>query len=231
MASIAVVGAQGYVGRALVMALKSSAYEVTPVTRDTYTDSMHGSYDVLINAAMPSARFKAKEDPEWDFRETVAKTADLLYRWKFGKFVQISTISARSQLDTMYGRHKAAAESLCSAKDNLIVRLGAMYSEDLQKGVLVDMVSGRPVFVDGESRYCFASRDFVASWIVSNLDRTGIVEVGGREAVALKDIAAHLGTNILFQGVVDHQEISEPHDDFPYAREVFTFLDNWKPKL
>ncbi|MFA7309531.1 MAG: NAD(P)-dependent oxidoreductase, partial [Candidatus Paceibacterota bacterium] len=156
MARIAIVGAKGYVGGALSAALaRDASYTAVRVTRDNYTEMQKGEYDILVNCAMPSGRFFAKNNPEQDFIETVKKTGDLLYEWKFKKFVQISTVSARCQLDTVYGRHKAAAEKLCDFGDNLIVRLGAMYSPDLAKGVLVDMMQGKKVFVDGESRYCF----------------------------------------------------------------------------
>ncbi|TSC61263.1 MAG: AviX11, partial [Parcubacteria group bacterium Athens0416_74] len=197
MVSIAVVGANGYVGGALCTALKSMPnYVVHAVTRESYDEMRAGRYDILINAAMPAARFAAKNDPQKDFIETVEKTAQLLYGWKYGKFVQISTVSARCQLDTVYGRHKAAAEQLCDFSGNLIVRLGAMYSPEIQKGVLVDMAKGQKVYVDGDSRYCFAPRDFVARWIAEHLEREGIVEVGARNAIALRDIAKHLKKDI-----------------------------------
>ncbi len=229
MQSIAVIGARGYVGKALCRALLArGTYAVTEVTRENYEEMRQKEFDIVINSAMPSARFKAKNDPAWDFRETVTKTADIVYGWKYKKLVQVSTVSARCQLDTVYGRHKAAAEKLCEFGDNLIVRLGAMYSEDLSKGVLVDMMEGKKVFVDGDSRYCFASRDFVASWIASHLDRSGIVEVGGREAVSLRDVAAHLGKAIVFEGALDHQEIENPDPSMSQAREVLDFLDGWK---
>lgn len=229
MAHVAVVGAKGYVGNALCAALaKDASYSVTEVARENCAEMQNGEYDVLINCAMPSARFAAKNDPGHDFVETVQKTADLLYGWKFKKFVQISTVSARCQLDTVYGRHKAAAEKLCDFGDNLIVRLGSMYSQDLKKGVLVDMMQGKKVYVDGESRYCFTPLDFVAQWIATHPERRGVVEVGARNALALRDIAKHLNRDIVFEGALDHQEIVDPEPSFPDARDVLTFLDNWK---
>jgi len=229
MASVAVIGARGYVGSALVLALKQiGEYSVSEVTRENYSEMQTSDFDILINCAMPAARFFAKNNPEEDFKETVEKTAHLLYGWHYKKFVQISTVSARCQLDTVYGRHKAAAEKLCDYGENLIVRLGPMYSSDLQKGVLVDMRQGNTVYVDGESRYCFIHRDFVAHWITAHLDRRGIVEVGARNSIALKEIAQHLDTPIIFNGALDHQEIPEPESDFPDARDVLAFLDNWK---
>ena len=229
MTTVAVIGANGYVGKALYDALvQLPQYSVTAVTRGNYAEMQKKSFDIVINSAMPSARFKAKNDPAWDFAETVSKTADILYSWKYTKFVQVSTVSARCQLDTVYGRHKAAAEKLCDFGTNLIVRLGAMYSNDLSKGVLVDMMEGKKVFVDGDSRYCFASRDFVASWIATHLDRSGVVEIGGREAISLRDVAAHLGKTISFEGTLDHQEIENSDPKLPLARDVLDFLDGWK---
>lgn len=225
MISIAVVGAHGYVGSMLCAVLvRDFDYDVTAVTRANYDEIQNRTFDILINAAMPSQRFWAKTHPDKDFVETVRKTADLINGWRFEKFVQISSVSARCQLDTVYGRHKAAAEKICGLGNNLIVRLGPMYSKNLSKGVLIDMLQGRKVSVDAESRYCFAPLEFVASWIAAHLERAGIVEVGARNAVRLQDVADHIGARVKFEGAVDHQEIDNPEQDFPDARQVFGFL-------
>ncbi len=232
MIAISIVGANGYVGSALCAALvRSSNIAVTAVTRANYAEMRERTYDILVNSAMPSGRFWAKNHPEKDFLETVQKTADLVYGWKYRKFVQISTVSARCQLDAVYGRHKAAAEKICRFGDNLIVRLGPMYSKGLSKGVLVDMLQERKVYVDGESRYCFAPLEFVVSWIADNLDRAGIMEVGARNAIRLREVADYLGANVEFDGALDHQEIERPAPDFPDAREVFGFLNEMRKTL
>ncbi len=228
MSSLAVVGAKGYVGSAVCAALKSTPHSVVEVTRENYAQMQKSEYDILINCAMPGARFFAKQHPDQDFIETVQKTADLLYGWKFKKFVQISTVSARCQLDTVYGRHKAAAEQLCDWGENLIVRLGAMYSPDLSKGALVDIKLGKKVYVDAESRYCFTPLAFVGEWIAANVDKKGIIEVGARNTISLREIAEHLGAAVEFEGALDVQEIMNPQADFPDARDVLSFLDTWK---
>ncbi len=229
MISVAVVGASGYVGSALCAAFaRNPNYDLTGVTRANYAEMRELSFDVLINAAMPSGRFWAKNHPDRDFAETVQKTADLVYGWRFRKFVQISTVSARCQLDTVYGRHKAAAEKICGFGGNLIVRLGPMYGKALSKGVLVDMLEGKKIFVDAESRYCFAPLGFVATWVTVNLNRSGIVEIGARNAIRLGDVANYLGAKIDFEGAIDHQEIEHPEATFPDAQGVFDFLDEMK---
>ena len=230
MLSVAIIGANGYVGRALQKALLGHPqdYSVVSVTRENYAERQKHAYDIIVNSAMPSARFWAKQNPEKDFVETVEKTANLLYRWQFKKFIQISSVAARCQLDTVYGRHKAAAEKLCNFGDNLIVRLGPMYSQELKKGVLVDMLEGKKVFVAGESRYCFTPLHFVSSWIVSHLDRHGIVEVGAKDGITLRRVAKHLNSNVEFEGAIDHQEIESPETNFPNAHDVLDFLDHWE---
>jgi nucleoside-diphosphate-sugar epimerase len=126
----------------------------------------------------------------------------------------------------VYGRHKADAEKLCEAAGALIVRLGPMYGPGMTKGVLVDMLEGKKVYIDGSSRYAFAPTNFVASWIASNLGRSGLVEVGARDSLTLKEVAGHLGATVEFEGAVDHQEIQNPAAGFPSARDVLAFLDD-----
>ena len=232
MIQVAVVGASGYVGGALCTAFaRDPRYHVTAITRATYAQWRPHPFDLLINAAMPSGRFWAATHPHEDFVETVQKTADLVEGWTFQRFVQISTVSARCQLETVYGRHKAAAEKLCAFGANLIVRLGPMYSAGLTKGVLVDLLHGRTVFVDGESRYAFAPLEFVSAWIVAHLDRSGVVEVGARTAIRLREVANHLGAPVTFEGAVDHQEIQCPVPEFPDARDVLRFVDEQRPRI
>lgn len=229
MPKLAVIGFKGYVGNAVYQALlNSSKYTTAGVTRENYSAMKEESFDIIINCAMPSGRFWASNHPQEDFLETVKKTADLIYGWKFKKFVQISSVSARCQSDTVYGRHKAAAERLCNFGDNLIVRLGALYSENMNKGALADIIKGKKVFMDGKSRYSFISLSFCASWIASNLDRSGIVELGGKNAVTLEAVAKHLGADVEFEGAVSHFDVESAEGNLPEAMQVLDFLDNLK---
>ena len=52
---------------------------------------------------MPSKRFWAKNNPELDYAETVTKTKNILSDFKFEKIIHVSTVSARCQLNTVYG--------------------------------------------------------------------------------------------------------------------------------
>ena len=63
-----------------------------------------------------------------DFIETVQKTRLIIDSFPNAKIVQISSISARTQINRVYGRHKRAAEVLLSSNHDLIFRLGRTIS-------------------------------------------------------------------------------------------------------
>ncbi len=228
MKTLALFGARGFVGQAIFDALKKTDFIVTPVTRESFELNLGKEFDVVINAAMPAARFKAKNNPEWDFTETVEKTQLIFKNTKFKKFVQISSVSARCQLDTVYGRHKAEAEAIVNDGKTLIVRLGPMFGPTLTKGVLIDMLEGKKVFINGSSRYAFAPLEFVAGWIVRNLDKSGVHEVGAKNAISLETLAKEIGLTISFEGDIDHQDIQKPEADFPDVKRVIDFMKERK---
>ncbi|MEU2038941.1 hypothetical protein [Nocardia niwae] len=225
---VAVIGAGGYVGSALVGALeRSGEAQVVPVVRaDHERHRTAGRYDVLINAACPSKRFWAEHHPDEDRRETVDKTRLLREQWRWERFVQISSISARTQLDTVYGRHRAEAEESCSGADTLVVRLGPMYGGDYRKGVLADMAADRPVFASGRSRQSFAPVDWCAEWIAGHLDDTGLREVGARTTVTLAQVRDAVGSRSQFaKDLVDDQfPVTATGPDWPEAAAVIDWL-------
>lgn len=229
MISIAVVGANGYIGSALCRMLgDKKTIQVIPVIRDSYNVLSQEKYDVVINCATGSKRFWASQNPEQDYIETVEKTENLINKWNYNKFIQISTVSARCELDSTYGKHKLLAENLCqSVKNCLIVRLTATYGPSLSKGVLIDILKGN-VYVSGESRYAFSPLSFVSAWIANHLDRNGLVEVGAKNTISLQEVADRLNLKVKFEGRVENQEIHNPEKTFPDAADVLFFMNNMK---
>jgi nucleoside-diphosphate-sugar epimerase len=224
---VAVVGAAGFVGSAVVAALAGHGEQrVVAVTRANHAEVRgQGRFDVLVNAACPSRRLWAEHNPGEDRAETVDKTAALLREWDFGRFVQISSISARSQLDTAYGRHRAEAEQLCD-QDCLIVRLGPMYGQDYRKGALLDLLDDKPVYASGASRQSFAPVEWCAGWLAANLDRTGLWEVGARTAITLREVRDAIGSRSTFakEYVDDQFPLTPVEADWPVAADVIAWL-------
>ncbi len=229
MISVAVVGANGYVGSSLCEAFRAKkTVELVPVTRGSYRALSQGEYDVVVNCATGSKRFWASQDPKQHFIETVDKTEHLINEWKYKKFIQISSVSARCELGSVYGKHKLLAENLCGSLENcLIVRLTATYGPHLSKGVLIDLLNGK-VYVGKESRYAFAPLHFVSEWIANHLDRTGLVEVGAKNTISLREIADRLNLKVEFGDRIENQEIMDPEETFPDAADVLFFMNNMK---
>lgn len=223
---IALFGSKGFVGSEILKALERSGYEVTGITRENFESGLGEKFDYVVNAATPSARFKAKNNQMWDFEETVEKTAKIFYEAKFGKFIQISSVSARCQTDTTYGRNKLAAESIINDGNSLIVRLGPMFGPTLERGVLIDMLEGSRVYVGEESRYAFSPLEFNAEWVARNLDRKGVWEVGARNSISLGNLKDILGLDVNFEGQKDHQEIQTIESDYPDVGLVIGFMKN-----
>lgn len=227
MARVAVVGAGGFVGSALVDALtRRDGDEVVAVTRANHEEVRRsGPVDVLINAACPSKRFWAEHHADADRAATVDHTRALRQGWTFGHFVQISSMSARAQPDTVYGRHRAEAERLCGP-DDLVVRLGPMYGSGYRKGVLMDMLGDQPVYASGRSRQSFATVQWCAGWTAANRDRSGVVEVGARTCVTLAEVRDAVGSRSEFatDRVDDQFPVTPTGADWPDAADVIGWL-------
>ena len=226
MTSIALIGANGFVAKSIKKyLLKNKNISLISVTRDNYEAKRKGNhFDIIINAAMPSKRYWAKQNPYNDFCETIEKTFNIVNNWNSKKIIHISSISARSQLNTTYGRHKAAAEKLVLNEKNLIIRLGPMYGRSLTKGVIIDMKNHQQVYVSKESLYCFAPVDWIGESISNNLHLTGTLELGGNNAIKLSEIATTIGSKSIFTGPVDDQIISKHILKAPESRDVIDFI-------
>tara|TARA_B100001093_G_C26647166_1_gene935836 strand:+ start:151 stop:870 length:720 start_codon:yes stop_codon:yes gene_type:complete len=232
MRRIALIGANGFVGSSIARAfIANHDSELVAVNRTNYDAARtDGYYDILINAAMPSKRFWAQQEPAKDFSETTEKTFKLVNDWNWGKIIQISSISARSQLNTVYGRNKASAEKLVEYGDNLILRLGPMYGDGLNKGVLVDILQNKTVFVARDSRYCFAPIGWIGEWIERNLDSTGVMDLGANEAITVGEVADAVNSKSQFRGEIDNQVLSMPIIDAPLAKGAIDFVNRLKLK-
>jgi hypothetical protein len=137
-------------------------------------------------------------------------------------------VSARSQLDTVYGRHKRAAEVLVDNGRNLIVRLGPLYDPALSKGVIIDLLSGQPVYYCADSRYAFTPLAWAAERVVDSFDALGILEIGARGSVPLGELATHLKSFSTFSGPMDNQVFADAPDDAPDAEAVKGFISRWR---
>jgi len=233
MIDVCVVGGNGFVGSSICSELKKKKTNFVKITRDNYSHYKNKEFRIIINAAMPSKRFWAKQNPELDHEETVTKTKNILLDFKFKKIIHISSVSARCQLNTIYGKNKKISEELIQkTKDYLIVRLAAMYGKGLIKGVLIDMLNNSKVYVNGQSKYSFTDVAWNAKWIVDNLNsKEKLVEIGTTDYIELDQLARLINSTSKFDGEMDDQIILNKSYKFDSSKQVLNFLKQKKNEI
>ena len=222
--NIGVIGANGFVGNKLSNILKKENINYEEVTRDNYDYFRDkNNFSHVSNCAMPSGRFSSKNNPSEDFKETVLKTFNIRNDFLESKIIQISSISAKVQLDTVYGRNKRAAELILDPQKDLIIRLGPIYDSSMQKGALIDIVKSNKVFVSGDTKYAFTPLDWACLEILNMIDETGIFEVGSKNYITLKDLRDAISSKSDFEGFNDDQIFPNAGESCPDANDVIDF--------
>lgn len=222
---LGIVGANGFVGSALCRQAENR-FDVVKITRENFDAYRNEHFDILINSAMPSKRFYASQNPALDFERTVSLTANLFYKWHFGKFVQISSVSAVSD-GGIYGKHKRLAEGILDKDNVLIVRLSTLYGQGLKKGALYDLIKQNKLYVSKDSRYDYLDIDWAAEYILNNLEKKSLfLQVGARDSISLEEIAKHLNLNPQWGDRKEtflHKVITF---EFPSAYEVLKYVEH-----
>ena len=221
---IGIVGAKGFVGSALCRNIHQND-EIIKISKNNYNDEKLKTYDVLINSAMPSAKYWANTNPYEDFEKTVGLTADLAYNWKYEKFIQISTISVEN-LDTPYAINKKAAETIMNFKNSLIIRLGTLYGNGLKKGPLFDLLNKNKIHTDKKSQFDFIDVDYCAKWIIENMNKNGLVTLAAKDTTSLEEIMKRFNIKGEFEGSINNIFSKNIKNDMPSSKDVFSLIEN-----
>lgn len=224
---VGVIGSKGFVGSSIYGHIK---LKKVAINRNNYLDLQKKKFDVVINCAMPSKRFWAKQNPKLDFKETVLKTKYFIDNYNYKKFIHISSISARCEKNTIYGKNKRASEFLVKKiKNYLIVRLGPMFGKRLTKGVLVDMMNDKTVYVSKNSNYSFTSVDWVGKWIANNLSvKNKTIEIGSKNFIKLGNLAKKINSKSKFIGRIDNQIVKSNISRNTDSIDVYEYLRKMK---
>lgn len=219
--TIAVIGANGFVGGAICEEiLKRDEFKLIRVVRGEDISKKTNGADIIIHSANPSKRYFAEINPVIDFMESVEKTYGIKQLINNKKMILISSISSRTQLDTVYGRHRRACELIVNERENLIIRLGPMYGERKHVGALYDIVNNKDVYVSEETKYSFVDIRYNAKKILDLSGERGIFELGARNYIKLGELKNLLQSTSNFVGTDDTQVPINPQSDAPDARDV-----------
>ena len=207
---LGILGSRGFVGSAITRYCKKKKIKFVEITRRNNHENEKLKFKYLINCAMPSKRFWAKKFPKKDFEETVLKTNYFLNKFDYEKFIHVSSVSARVQLNTVYGKNKRKAENLVKKTSFFtIYRLASMFGRGLNKGVLIDLINSSQVYLNKNSKYSFTKVDRIAEFIILNLKnfKNQRVEIGCNDFLKLEDVKKTINSKSQFRGIIDNQTL------------------------
>lgn len=230
--NIAVMGANGFVGRAVCSAInKTNNFNLIRIVRSDDLQHLLKEADLIVHCANSSKRYYANTHAQQDFIDTVEKMANICSLSGEKKIILISTISARIQLDTPYGRHRRTCELMLNLSKDLIIRLGPMFGEKNPKGALFDIIKNQNTYVDEQTRYAYVDINYNAQKIVDLLDEIGLLELGAKNSIKLRDLKKAIGSTSEFKGHDDTQILNTTQEDAPDAFDVIPFARNIKKCL
>jgi nucleoside-diphosphate-sugar epimerase len=228
MKSVAVIGAAGFVGSQIAnYVTKSQEYELVPLVRGDDLSAGIKRSDIVVHAANSAKRFYAETNPYEDFLENVEKTARISEYARHARLILVSSISARTQLDTVYGRNRRSCELIVGNMNSLIVRLGPMFGAGKSVGALSDLLENRKVYVAGSTRYAYVDVGYNAKKITSYLgdeELLGCIELGAKTGICLRELRDVIGSTSLFEGQDDTQIPVPPPADAPGVEDVIAYV-------
>lgn len=218
---IYIIGGEGLTGSAIVRYLikKNKKYKV--IQRNNAKEYFGTYCDILIYANGNAKKFKAEEDPCFDFINSVASVALYIHKINFKKFIHISTVDVYSDLSyfdktiedfdidisklAVYGFHKLMAEEYIKkfAENYLIFRLPALVGEGLTKNPIYDFIhEDKKMFIDMKSELNVLHTDFMAKVIFELIDNNinnECFNLGAKNSIVIGDIQNIVGFNTEYE--------------------------------
>lgn len=212
-----VIGATGLVGSAIASHLHGCGHDVTRIDSSNYAACVGAAADVVINANGNTYRFKANEDPRWDFGASVQSVHCSLFDFKADLYVYVSSIdvyhdranaAANSELTPIdfaaldsYGFHKWVAERLVQkfARRSIVARCGTAIGPGLKKGPVFDIINRQRVHMSPDSTLSLIHTDEVArafEILVGLSAPPPIVNVTGTGSVSVAELANIAGLGL-----------------------------------
>ncbi len=220
---IGILGSNGFLGSELLSQL-SQHHEIQAINRQNYNNMINKFFDVFINANGNSKRWWANENPLQDFEKSVLSVYNSIFDFKFKKYIYISSYDVYKK--NTYGFHKKLAEQIVChhSKYFIILRCSAIIGKHMKKGVLKDIMNGKPLYVSAESTMQLITNTEVANFILFCIEQNysnKIFNLGSINAILVEDMA-----NMLKIGITTKPGAVEQH----YCEDVTETLEVFKLK-
>jgi len=196
---IAVIGANGFVGKNLVKVLKTK-HKIIKITRETKFTSFYKDFDLFIHSANSSKKYEASNFPLRDFKNSVKLTKKIINHFGNKKIILISTISANNEKN-IYSKNRKLCENLIlkKNKDNIIFRLSVLFNFNSKRGILYDLIKGKKIYIDKNVLINPITIEEVAKYILTNIkSKQRIHEIGSIDKFKLSYIKNIIGSTSKF---------------------------------
>ena len=215
---ILLVGSRGFVGSAFHRLFQARGIAHEPITRESYPGAVGRRGSILVNAAANSRKYLAEQDWAADFDASVAAVVHTLRDFHADLYVLLSSVDVYNTLDdpasnaedtvidplrlSTYGFHKYIAE-VCvrhHAPRWLIVRLAGMVGPGLKKNPVFDVLQGRPLSINPDSKYQFMSTDAVADavWrLIESGVTNQVINVCGQGLISPRAVSTLAGKPLI----------------------------------
>jgi len=209
--SIIVVGATGLIGSAVCETLQRGGHSVIAVDSRNYAQHAGAKAGVLVNCNGNSYRYKAAENPRWDFDASVLSVERTLFDFDVERYLFISTIDVyndtadpahnheSASIDPSrlhpYGFHKWLAERLVErfAKQPLVLRTGTAIGPGVKKGPLFDLMHRQALHMSPDSELSLIDVDAIAGavrYFIEVPPRRTILNLTGTGPARLRTLCA-----------------------------------------
>ena len=204
-----VLGGTGLIGSAVCAHLQRQGASVSLIHSKNYADCVGREARVVVNCNGNAYRYRAHQDPQWDFEASVATVERSLFDIRADVYIYMSTVDVYDRLNDplhnyeavpvrperldVYGFHKWIAEWFVQrfATRWVIFRLGTVVGEGLKKGPLYDMLTTQPLHMSLDSELTFIDTTTIAKALTAVLaaDPTHeIINLTGGGSAKLRDL-------------------------------------------
>ena len=207
---IFIVGGKGLTGSAFVRNLEKKNIEFKIIQKENKEEFFGKNCDVLIFANGNAIKYKANEDPFFDFHASISSIAEYIHKINSKLFVLLSSIEVYDQhlsLETSkedttideqnldpYGYHKFLAEKYVKrfANNYLIFRLPALVGIGTRKNPIYDFLHNhKKVMISPDSQLNVLNTDRIADIVLKIIDKNiqnEIFNLASTNSIRLGDI-------------------------------------------
>lgn len=215
-----ILGGGGFIGTAIARYCARHNLPYTVIKRGDGGRYYNAPCELLINANGSSSKLLAERDPLTDFSANVASVRKSLEKYKFQKYIYISTgdvypdISSPQttqedqplppERQSKYGFHKSLAEACVrhTAEQWLILRPAGFVGQGLKKNAIYDIVNGAIFWLDPASRLQYINVDDFARILFDlvNLERWNeVYNVSASGTISMQDVIDAVGQPVTAQ--------------------------------